>query len=101
MKKKSKKRRKLQFSKLLILFETALVTLTTVGGIILAFLSVKEHYEGSLPWVVTMVSLAWGAYGFSAKCYYAKAMTENSKGGITYDMAFRAMEGEKEHGTDY
>ena len=84
-----KRKTKTSFSKLLIIFETVLVTIVTVGGFWLAYKCIEASFDGSLPWIVSMVVPAWGAYGFSAKHYYAKAMAENTKGGITYDSAMK------------
>ena len=65
-----------QFSKLLILLETAVVVYLTREGVSLARLCVMSGFDGSLPWVATMVSCAWAAYGTSAAFYYNKGKAE-------------------------
>ena len=65
-----------QFSKLLILMETGAVLYLTHEGVELAKLCVSCDFSGSLPWVATMVSCAWAAYGTSAAFYYNKGKAE-------------------------
>ena len=76
-----------QFSKLLIVMETGIVLFTTAAGFYLANKAINAGFVGALPWVTTMVTSAWAAYGASAACYYNKAKAENTKGGIVYDAA--------------
>lgn len=83
-------RRRWEFSKLLLLLESAVVLYTTRAGFALAELAVERGYLGSLPWVAATVSAAWGAYGASAAFYYNKAKAENTAGGIVYEAAARA-----------
>lgn len=40
---------------------------------------IQNGFNGSLPWVVTMVSTAWAAYGTSAAFYYNKSKAEQTK----------------------
>lgn len=65
-----------QFSKLLILFETAVVCFLTIKGIQLAELCIVNQFSGSLPWIATMVTAAWSAYGVSSAFYYNKGKAE-------------------------
>jgi len=65
-----------QFSKLLILFETAIVAYLTRAGIHLAWGCINTKYGAALPWVATMMSCAWAAYGVSAAFYYNKSKAE-------------------------
>lgn len=76
--------KKLEFSKILLLQESALVWLTTIAFIVLAFLSTHDQFSGELPWLTAMVTALWGAYGTTAAFYYNKAKKENTKGGIKY-----------------
>ena len=78
-----------QFSKLLLLMESALVLFTTVGGFFLANKAINAGFAGALPWITAMVTACWGAYGASAGCYYNKSKAENTKGGIVYDSAMK------------
>lgn len=67
------KRKRASFSKLLLLLESAIVLYTTYQGFGIAKLAIELGFMGTLPWIATMVTAAWGAYGTSAACYYAKA----------------------------
>lgn len=87
---------KIQFSKLLILFETALVGYLTYEGVSIAKLAIENQMDVVLPWITAMVTASWAAYGFSAKYYYSKSLAENCKGGITYDKAFKDVMGVKD-----
>ena len=84
------KKKKMSFSKVLLLLESAIVLYTTYQGFALARLAVASGFMGTLPWIATMVTAAWGAYGTSAACYYAKA--ENTRGGVTYETACRGID---------
>jgi len=64
-----------------------MVLYTTTEGFLLARMAIEANFSGSLPWIATMVTAAWGAYGTSAACYYNKAKAENTKGGVVYDFA--------------
>lgn len=79
--------KKLAFSKWLLVQESALIWITTLVLLILAFYCVVNQYFGELPWITAMVGFPWAAYGVSQKCYYEKAMAENTKNGIVYEQA--------------
>lgn len=82
-------KRKVSFSKLLLLMESAVVLYTTQQGFVLAKLAIEAKHTGTLPWITAMVTAAWGAYGASAAFYYGKAKAENTAGGIVYEMTCR------------
>lgn len=42
----------------------------------IAYICVMNEFSGSLPWLATMVSCAWAAYGASAAFYYGKSGKE-------------------------
>ena len=86
---RAEKRKKLAFSKWLLMLESAMVLFCTWQGFALAKMAVSAGYGGTLPWVAAMVTSAWSAYGVSAAFYYNKSKAENTKGGIVHDMAFR------------
>lgn len=65
-----------QFSKLLILLESSVVCYLTKKGIDLAELCIVNQFSGSLPWIATMVTAAWAAYGVSVSWYYGKSKAE-------------------------
>ena len=76
-----------RFSKRLLLLESAIVLHTTAEGFSLARLAVSANFAGTLPWIATMVTAAWSAYGVSAAFYYSKARAENTAGGVVYETA--------------
>ena len=86
-KRRRTKKKRVSFSKLLLLLESGIVLYTTYEGFALAKFAVASGFMGTLPWIATMVTAAWGAYGTSAACYYAKAKAENTAGGVTYENA--------------
>lgn len=61
------KRKRTSFSKLLLLLESAIVLYTTYQGFGIAKLAIELGFMGTLPWIATMVTAAWGAYGTSAR----------------------------------
>lgn len=83
---------KATLSKLLLLLESAIVLYTTYQGFGIAKLAIELGFMGTLPWIATMVTAAWGAYGTSAACYYAKAKAENTAGGVTYETVCRGQD---------
>ncbi len=82
---KPKYLKKQEFSKTLLIQESALIWVTTLALIYLAFYCIKHQYFGELPWIAAMIGFPWTAYGVSQACYYGKSMKENTKGGIKYD----------------
>jgi hypothetical protein len=68
-----------QFSKLLIIFETSIVAYLTYEGVSMAKMCIAKSFTGSLPWVATMVTSAWAAYGVSVAHYYSKGKAEQVK----------------------
>lgn len=83
---------KLEFSKTLLIQESALIWVTTLAYIFLAFYCIKYQYLGTLPWLTAGVSLPWVAYGVSQGFYYNKSKAENSKDGIKYELAVKEAE---------
>jgi len=65
-----------QFSKLLIIFETCIVAYLTRAGVHLAWACIGAGFTSSLPWLASMISCAWAAYGVSAAFYYNKSKAE-------------------------
>lgn len=72
-----KKKEKKEFSKRLLVQESALIWIMTLGLLILAFICVFKEAYAELPWLTAMVALPWGAYGVSQAYYYKKAEKEN------------------------
>lgn len=81
----TKEKKKKEFSKILLIQESALIWVITLAFLALAAFCVWKDYTGSLPWLTAMVSLPWTAYGVSQCFYYNKAKNENTKNGIKYE----------------
>ena len=93
---KGKYVKKQEFSKTLLIQESALVWVVTLGAFYLAFYCIKNQYFGELPWIVALVGFPWTAYGVSQACYYGKSMKENTVGGIKYETAIKEIGSEEE-----
>ena len=103
---KGKYVKKQEFSKTLLIQESALIWIITLAAFYLAFYCVKNQYFGELPWIVALVGFPWSAYGVSQACYYGKSMKENKKraksekenikGGIKYETALKLPSNEEE-----
>lgn len=88
---RKKKKNKLEFSKLLLIQESALIWIVTIALIVLAFVCISKEYFGELPWIAAMVGFPWAAYGVSQAYYYRKAMAENTKDGIKYESVLNTL----------
>ena len=93
---KGKYAKKQEFSKALLVQESALIWVVTLGAFYLAFYCIKNQYFGELPWIVALVGFPWTAYGVSQACYYGKSMKENTVGGIKYETAVNGISSEEE-----
>lgn len=71
--------RRVEFSKLILLFETLLVAY--VSHRVLGFVetAIEKDYSGSLPYLTTFISAVWAAYGASVSFYQNKSAKENVK----------------------
>ena len=87
-----KEKKKLDFSKRLILDIRILLWIVTIAAIALAFLCIIYGYIGSLPWIATLVGLPWRAHGIVCSFYLNMAKSDHKQGGITYDMAMKSIE---------
>lgn len=83
---------KTEFSKWLLIQESALIWITTLAFTLLAFICVWFGYTGSLPWLSAMIGFPWAAYGVSQVYYYKKATVENAKNGIKYESVLAALD---------
>ena len=99
MSKKNKKKKK-EFSKVLLIQESALIWIMTLAFLGLAALCIIKDYTGSLPWLTAMISLPWTAYGVSQCFYYNKAKNENMAGGIKYETVMTELTNEIEKDND-
>ena len=78
-------KKKMEFSKLLLIQESVLIWIMTLSFIILAFYCIGLGFMGSLPWLAAMVGCPWAAYAVSQTYYYKKATVENQVGGLKYE----------------
>lgn len=69
--------KKIQFSKLIIIIETILTMYVTYEVIELIKTVITNNFEGSLPYLTTLITVVWGAYGVSVSYYYSKSKCEN------------------------
>ena len=76
---------KKEFSKALLVWETILIWVVTLGFLGLAYICIINQYHGELAWLGAIYAFPWTAYGVSQACYYNKAKKENTVGGIKYD----------------
>lgn len=65
-----------QWSKILILLETILVFYATIKSFGLASIAISMGFDGSLPWITSLVGLIYAAYGTSVGFYYNKGKAE-------------------------
>lgn len=84
------KKKKKEFSKILLLQESLLIWVITLCCIIMAFMCIIRSSFVELPWITALVGVPWGAYGVSQAFYYKKSEKENTKDGITYLKAEKA-----------
>ena len=89
--------KKREFSKNLLVQESALIWITTLGYLLLAFYCIFNGYMGSLPWLTASASLPWAAYGVSQVYYYKKSMAENTKDGIKYESVIKELDNAHEN----
>lgn len=93
-KNKIQQKKSAEFSKWLLMQETALIWIVTITFLILAFICIKNQYFGELPWLTAMAAFPWTAYGASQAFYYKKAEKENTKGGIKYETTMAEYNGD-------
>ena len=89
--KAKKEKQKREFSKTLLLQESVLIWIMSIGFLALAFYCVSLGFMGSLPWLAAMVGCPWTAYAVSQAYYYRKAMHENTCGGLKYESVMADM----------
>ena len=85
-------KQKREFSKTLLIQESALIWISTLAEIVLAFYCIFNGYMGSLPWLTASASLPWAAYGVSQVYYYKKSMAENTKDGVKYASVMKELD---------
>ena len=85
-------KQKREFSETLLIQESALIWISTLAYIVLAFYCIYNGYMGSLPWLTASASLPWAAYGVSQVYYYKKSMAENTKDGVKYASVMKELD---------
>jgi hypothetical protein len=85
MARNNKNKKAKEYSKVLLIQESALLWVLTLGMMGLAYLCIINGYLGTLPWLAAMVAFPWTAYGVSQAMYYRKSEKENTKGGIKFE----------------
>lgn len=70
---------KFEFSKLILLFETALVAYVSYRVLGFVELAIASGYAGTMPYLTTFISAVWAAYGASVSFYQSKSGKENVK----------------------
>lgn len=53
----------------------------------LCWMSIQLHFQGSLPYLTTLIGALQAVTGVVLTAYFQKAKAENCKGGIVYDSA--------------
>lgn len=74
---KRKEKTRLEFSKLILCFETVLVAYVSYRVLGFAETAIQMKFEGSLPYLTTCISAVWAAYGASVSFYQSKTAREN------------------------
>lgn len=95
-----KNKKEQEFSKWLLVQESAMIWVITFSFIVMAFICISNGYFGELPWLAVLCSCAWAAYGVSQACYYNKSKAENTQGGIKYDTVMAQLKAEAEEVTE-
>ena len=76
---------KREYSKSLLIQESALIWVVTIGMMFIALVCIIRGFTGTLPWLAAMVAFPWTAYGVSQAFYYKKSTRENTQGGIKFE----------------
>ena len=71
------KKPKKEYSKSLLIQESALIWVVTIGMMFIAFVCIIRGFTGTLPWLAAMVAFPWTAYGVSQAFYYKKSKSSN------------------------
>lgn len=83
-------RKKMAFSKVVALGVLALDGLTSTFTLAVCWLSIREGFSGSLPYLTSLIGALQAATAYVLGHYYKKATVENQKGGIVYDTAINS-----------
>ena len=89
---KKQRNKKIEFSKTLLIQESILVWITTLTLLLITCYCIFNGFMGTLPWLITLITVVWGAYGVSQVFYYKKSLAENTVGGIKYDTVVKELD---------
>lgn len=89
---KNTKKQRREFSKTLLIQESALMWIHTIGCLGLAWYCIHLQFDASLPWIAASVGLPWAAYGVSQVFYYKKSLAENTAGGVKYESVLKELD---------
>ena len=70
---------KMEFSKLILIFETILVAFVSWKVLGYVEIAINTQFTGSLPYLTTFITAVWTAYGASVSFYQNKSARENVK----------------------
>ena len=86
---KNKKQKKgaTQFSKKLVVLLLVTSSIVSLGVLVLCYFCIINDYQGNLPFLSALIGIQELGVGFICKKYLDKSQSENTKGGIVYDLA--------------
>lgn len=86
---KTKTKRKMAFSKKLVVLFLVSSQIVTLVTLYLCYLCITLDYQGSLPFLSALIGLQEISLGYVCSKYMTKSTSENTKGGIVYDLALQ------------
>lgn len=78
-----------EFTQLLVLSDGGLMWVITIGYMILAAYAIYKGYQGALPWLTGTPAAAFAGWSAVRAFLIKKSEKQNTKGGITYDLAMK------------
>ena len=84
-----KPKRKMAFSKKLVVLFLVSSQIVTLVTLYLCYLCITLDYQGSLPFLSALIGLQEASLGFVCSKYLTKSVSENTQGGIIYELATR------------
>lgn len=85
-------RRKWSVSKLIACGVLAVDASCTYIVLYFCYLAIGSQFSGTLPYLTTLIGALQASTAVVLSAYFGKSRAENTKGGITYDAAFREEE---------
>lgn len=76
-----------EFTQLLVLSDGGLMWVITIGYMVLAAYAIYKGYQGALPWLTGTPAAAFAGWSTVRAFLIKKSEKQNTKGGITYDLA--------------